>query len=233
MNLKNAKALITGGSAGIGLETARLMISKGAKVAISARREDKLKAAAEEIGAVAIPGDVSNEEDVQRMVATTVKELGGYNVLINNAAFGLRAPLIEQDTKSFNRLFATNVTGAMMAGRESAKHFVQQDYGHIVNIASSAGLRGYATGTAYAASKFALRGMTECWRAELRQHNIRVMLVNPSEVLTEFAASYGREQKPSERKLRGVEIARTIVSLLEMDDRGFTTEVSVWATNPD
>ena len=233
MDLKDAKALITGGSAGIGLETARLMASKGAKVAICGRREDKLKAAAKEIGAVAIPADVSKEADVERMVKTVIQELGGYNVLINNAAYGYMALLTEISTEKFNALLATNLTGAMMVGRESAKHFVKENTGNIVNISSSAGVRGYANGTPYVASKFALRGMTECWRAELRQHNVRVMLVNPSEVLTDFAASYGREQKQSERKLRAAEIAHTIVSLLEMDDRGFTTEVSIWATNPD
>ena len=239
MDLKNAKALVTGGSAGIGKETARLLIEKGAKVAICGRSEDKLEATAKEIGAVPIVADVSVEADVERLVATTVKELSGYNVLINNAGYGTFAPLVEQSTEEFNRLFATNVTGAMMVARESAKHFAAQRErdnkatGNIVNIASSAGLRGFAGGTAYVASKFALRGMTECWRAELRKHNIRVMLVNPSEVLTDFAATYGRVQKPSERKLRGQEIAHTIVSLLEMDDRGFTTEVSIWATNPD
>ena len=233
MNIGDAKALITGGSAGIGKETARLLVEKGAKVVICGRSKDKLEAAAKEIGAVPVVADVSNEADVERLVASTVKELGGYNVLINNAGYGTFAPLVEQSTEDFNRLFATNVTGAMMVARESAKHFAAQDTGNIVNIASSAGLRGFAGGTAYVASKFALRGMTECWRAELRKHNIRVMLVNPSEVLTDFAAAYGRDQKPSERKLRGQEIAHTIVSLLEMDDRGFTTEVSIWATNPD
>ena len=70
--------------------------------------------------------------------------------------------------------------------REAAKIFIQRNRGNIVNISSTAGLRGAPNGTAYYASKFALRGMTECWRAELRKHNIRVILVNPSEVVTNF-----------------------------------------------
>jgi 3-oxoacyl-[acyl-carrier protein] reductase len=75
--------------------------------------------------------------------------------------------------------------------------------------------------------------MTECWRAELRKHNIRVMQVNPSEVLTDFASAAGLNQTPSERKLRPTEIAQLIVSLLQMDNRGFVTEATIWATNPD
>jgi 3-oxoacyl-[acyl-carrier protein] reductase len=74
--------------------------------------------------------------------------------------------------------------------------------------------------------------MTECWRAELRKHNIRVMLVNPSEVLTGFAARAGRAQPPNPTKLRGEEIAYAVKAILEMDDRGFTPELSVFATNP-
>ena len=105
--------------------------------------------------------------------------------------------------------------------------------GQIVNVSSTAGSRGFAGGTAYVASKFALGGMTECWRAELRKHDIRVMQVNPSEVLTNFSTAAGGSQKPSERKLRSEEIAHAIASMLSMDDRGFTTELTVFATNPD
>ena len=116
--------------------------------------------------------------------------------------------------------------------REAAKIFVKRNRGNIVNIASTASHRGAPNGTAYYASKFALRGMTECWRAELRKHNIRVMLVNPSEVLTNFAATAGIPQKANDSKLRGEEIAHAVKAILEMDDRGFTTELSVFATNP-
>ena len=232
MDLGDATVLVTGGSAGIGKETARQLIVRGARVAICGRREDKLKAAAEEIGAAPIVADVSQENDVQQLVKTAIQELGGYNAVINNAGYGHFAPLVELTTEDFNRQIATNLIGAMLVARESARHFVKENYGNIVNIASTAAVKGFAGGTAYAATKFALRGMTECWRTELRKHNVRVMLVNPSEVQTEFFAVAGLGQKPSERKLRAQEIAHTIVSLLEMDDRGFTTEVSVWATNP-
>ena len=117
-------------------------------------------------------------------------------------------------------------------GREAAKIFIKRNRGNIINIASTAALRGAANGTAYYGSKFALRGMTECWRAELRKYNIRVMLVNPSEVLTNFAATAGFPQKATEGKLRGDEIAHAVKAMLEMDDRGFTVEVAVFATNP-
>lgn len=233
MNLQDAKVLITGGSSGIGLETARQLIAKGARVAICGRHHDRLQRAAADTGALPIHADVSHEDDVRGMVQTVVETFGDYNVLINNAAFGYMAPLVDLDTHKMQELLATNVLGAMMTGRESARHFVTKNYGNIVNVASTAGLNGSAGGTAYVASKFALRGMTECWRQELRKHNVRVMLVNPSEVQTDFVVNSGREARPfNESKLQSAEIAHVIVSLLELNDVGFVTETTVWATNP-
>ncbi len=233
MDLKNAKVLVTGGSLGIGYEAAKMLIEKGAKVTISGRNKEQLEKAAKELGAIPIRGDVGNEQDVIRMVNTTIEKLGGFNVLINNAAYGYFSPLADIDTKKFTEQLSVNITGAMMCGRESAKHFINESYGNIINIASSAGKGGFANGTPYCATKFALRGMTECWRAELRKHNIRVMLVNPSEVQTNFGINAGgkaRDFNPT--KLEGKEIAHLMTSMLEMDDKGFIPEAGVWATNP-
>ena len=98
----------------------------------------------------------------------------------------------------------------MLMAREAARIFVDQQSGHLINISSTSGLSGGATSTAYSGSKFALRGMTECWRAELRRHNVRVMLVNPSEVQTPFFAKVGVKQELSEKKLRPEEIAAAV-----------------------
>lgn len=233
MNLSTAKVLITGGSSGIGLETAKQLVLQGAQVAICGRDETRLREAAKESGAFPVTGDVSREDDVKRIVETVIREFGDYNVLINNAAYGYFSMLTDLSTEQFQELLATNVVGAMMAGRESSRHFITRNYGNIVNISSTAGLNGFAGGTAYVATKFALKGMTECWRHELRKHNIRVMLVNPSEVQTNFAANSGRDVRPhNPTKLEAIEIAHTILSMLQMNDRGFITEASVWATNP-
>jgi 3-oxoacyl-[acyl-carrier protein] reductase len=233
VELKEARALVTGGSSGIGYGTAAALIERGARVAICGRDLQRLQRSAGELGAIAIQADVSREDDVQRLIPRVRDELGGFDVLINNAGFGSFAMLPELTLEEMQRLFATNVFGAMLVARESARWFIEQKRGNIVNISSTAGSRGFAGGTAYVASKFALGGMTECWRAELRQHNVRVMQVNPSEVITEFFSSSGRAQRASERKLRPAEIAHAIVAMLEMDDRGFTTDLTVWATNPD
>ena len=239
MDLKNAAVLVTGASCGIGFETARILKSRGARVAICARHEGELNAAAEELGAFPIVADVGKEDDVFRMIAAVVKEFDDYNVLINNAGFGAFAPLLELTGDELFRVWQTNVLGAMLVARESTRHFVSRDYGNIVNISSTAGQRGFANGTAYCSSKFALQGMTECWRAELRTHNIRVMQINPSEVQTSFGppeTNQAKSDNPAKTenpsKLVGSDIAKVIASMLEVEDRGFITESTIWATNP-
>src|SRR6266850_3781762 len=230
MNLKNATALITGGTSGIGLSIAKTLARAGTRVAVTGRDQRRLDEAARDFGALAIKADVADNADVQRTYRELFKAFGHLDVLVNNAGVGVFTPLVDMDPAEFERVFATNVTGAMLMAREAARHFIERKRGNIINIASTAALRGAANGTAYYGSKFALRGMTECWRAELRKYNIRVMLVNPSEVLTDFAATAGFAQKANESKLRGEEIAHAVRAMLEMDDRGFTTELSVFAT---
>jgi len=232
MNLKNATALITGGSSGIGFAIAKSLIEAGSRVAITGRDEKRLYKAAEVLNAVPIRADVADENDVLRTYREVFQAFGHLDILVNNAGSGVFKKLVDLDRASFENVFATNVTGAMLMGREAAKHFIQQNRGNIINVSSTAGLRGAANGTAYYGSKFALRGMTECWRAELRQYNIRVFLLNPSEVLTSFAATAGFEQKDNPTKLLGEDIAHMVKAMLEMNDRGFTPELSIFATNP-
>ena len=232
MNLNKAVALITGGTSGIGRAIAQSLAGAGAHVAITGRDPRRLADTASAIGAHAIHADVSNEADVERTYREVLARFGDLDILVNNAGFGVFKPLTEFDRASFDAVFATNVTGAMLMAREAAKIFIARKRGNIVNIASTAALRGAPQGTAYYASKFALRGMTECWRAELRKHNIRVFLVNPSEVLTGFAVTAGFAQKENDSKLLGEDIAHMVKAALEMEDRGFTPELSVFATNP-
>ena len=232
MNLKNAVALITGGTSGIGRAIAQGLATAGARVAITGRDNRRLTDAARDLGVHPIHADVAVEADVARTYREVLETFGDLDILVNNAGVGVFKNLVEFDRESFESVFATNVTGAMLMAREAAKHFIARKTGNIVNIASTAALRGAPNGTAYYASKFALRGMTECWRAELRRYNIRVFLINPSEVVTNFFATAGLAQKENSTKLRAEDIAYMVKAALEMEDRGFTPELSVFATNP-
>ena len=232
MELRGANVLITGGSSGIGRAVARALVDAGSRVAITGRDERRLNEAAHAVNALPIRADVSSEADVLRTYDEVLKAFGHLDVLVNNAGKGVFKPLIEMERSDFDAVLATNMTGAMLMAREAAKHFISRKRGNIVNIGSTASHRGAPNGTAYYASKAGLRSMTECWRAELRRHNIRVFLINPSEVITGFAAASGFEQKANPTKLRGEEIAHAVTAVLAMDDRGFATETTVFATNP-
>ncbi|HCY74362.1 MAG TPA: short-chain dehydrogenase [Ignavibacteriales bacterium] len=233
MNIKDSTYLVTGGSAGIGKATAKLLIEKGGKVAITGRDKSKLEKVAKEIKAFPIHADVANEDDIHKTYELFLKEFEKLDCLINNAGIGDSwNELSDIDLKTFRRVYDVNVFGAALMASEAAKIFKKQKSGNIINIASTAGTKGFANGTVYASSKFALRGMTQCWQAELRKYNVRVILVNPSEVTTAFGDLDRVERDEVKNKLRPIEIAHTIVSALEMDDRGFIPEVTVWATNP-
>jgi 3-oxoacyl-[acyl-carrier protein] reductase len=225
-------ALVTGGSAGIGKGVAEMLVGAGARVAITARDEGRLNTAAESMGAHPIQADVSSEADVDRTMREVLQHFGDLDILVNNAGLGVFKPLVDMDLAGFQRTFATNVTGSFLMGRAAAKHFIARKRGDIINIGSTASHRGAPNGTAYYAAKFALRGMTECWRAELRKHNIRVVLINPSEVITSFGDAAGFKQKDHPSKLRPEDIAHAVKSVLEMNDRGFVPELTVFATNP-
>ena len=232
MDLNGAVAIITGGSEGIGKAIAESLKHEGSLVTITGRREDVLRATAEELGVNWIAGDVGVEADAVRTVAEVIEKHGRLEILVNNAGYGVFKPLVDMEMAELEGVYRTNVFGAFLMGREGARQFVKQGSGELINISSTSGLKGGRGSTAYSSSKFALRGMTECWRDELRRHNVRVMLVNPSEVLTDFATKLGRKQEYSDKKLRSQEIADAIIGALKVDNRGFIPEFSVFATNP-
>ena len=232
MKIKDSKILITGGSSGIGKAAAQLLKESGAKVAITGRDKAKLEKTAKELGVFPIHADVAVQSDIEKTYEAVMKEFGGLDVLVNNAGIGEFPTLEDLTMENFMNVYSINVFGAAFMAQGAAKIFKKQNSGNIINIASTAGLKGFARGTVYSSSKFALRSMNECWQAELRPFNIRVSLINPSEVTTAFANSERKEREEKPNKLSSMEIAHAIKSVLEMDDRGFIPELTVWATNP-
>jgi len=229
MQIKGSTFLITGGSSGIGKAAARMIIEKGGKVVITARVEERLEKTAKEIGAFPINADVSRMEDINKTYETFFNKFDKLDCLINNAGIAGGGSVDQLRWEDFEKVYSVNVFGAALMAQKAAEIFKKQNYGNIINIGSTAGVKGYAGGSVYASSKFALRGMTLCWQAELRKYNVRVMCINPSEVRTSFG---GKETEEVSNRLRGEEIAHAIVSSLEMDNRGFIPEFMVWATNP-
>lgn len=232
MQLNTIKAIITGGTTGIGYETARLLSQQGAQVTICGRNEETVHEAAKELNVHGFRADVSSEQDIHDLFTYAIDKMGGLNVLINNAGLGHIESLIDTSVDDFTRIWETNTRSTFICGQLAAKHFIAQNGGNIINISSMGAVKGIAGGSAYVASKAAITGLTMCWQAELRKHNIRVMQVNPSEVITPFAQKIGYVSQNTERKLKGREIAQVIVSMLSINDIGFIPEVNIWATNP-
>ena len=231
-NLSGKKILITGGSSGIGKATAIELVENGATVCITGRDKDKLENVASKINAIPIHFDVSKYNSIAVKTLDAFHSMGGMDVLINNAGIGEFAKLEDIKMNHFENIFATNVFGLTMLAQEVVKFFKTQQHGTVINIGSSAATSGFPSGSVYCASKFALRGLTDCWRQELRKDNIRVILVNPSEVPTAFNNKERHERDEQENKLSSKEISHAIVSAINMDKRGFIPELNVWATNP-
>jgi len=233
MNLKNKNILITGGTLGIGKETAKILVEKGANVLITGRNEERIKNSLIYTKAKGLVFDVSKIDDIAVNTKKCLNLLNGsIDVLINNAGTGVRKSVEELSIDDFLMVYNTNVFGLALLTKEVVPAMKQKKEGNIINIGSTASLKGYKTGSIYSSSKFALRSLTQCWQAELRPFNIRVTQVNPSEVTTAFANPERKEREEEHNKLTPKEIAHSIVSALEMDDRGFIPEFSVWASNP-
>jgi 3-oxoacyl-[acyl-carrier protein] reductase len=233
MKINNSRVLITGGSSGIGKETAKQFIAKGAKVVITGRDESKLNEVANEIGAIPLAFDISNLKSIQQKAKEALSLLEGtIDVLVNNAGIGVFPILGKITEDDLLTVYNTNVFGLALLTQELISTFKAQQSGNIINIGSTASLKGFARGSVYAASKFAVRGMTQSWQAELRKDNIRVSLINPSEVTTAFADNTRVERAEESNKLGPEDIANAILSVVEMRDKAFAPEVTVWATNP-
>jgi len=232
LNLSGLKVLITGGSSGIGKATAKELVKAGAIVAITGRDKKKLDNVAAEINAIPIHLDVTKYNSIAVKTLDAFHSMGGIDVLVNNAGIGEFGLLEKVKIDQFERVFATNVYGLTMMTQEVTKFMKTQERGTIINIGSTASTNGFASGSVYCASKFAVRGLTACWRNELRKYNIRVVLVNPSEVPTAFNNQDRKEREEVEKKLRSKDIAHAIISAIQMDERGFIPELNVWATNP-
>jgi NAD(P)-dependent dehydrogenase (short-subunit alcohol dehydrogenase family) len=192
--LKDKVALITGGAAGIGLETARLFLSEGAKLALVDLHPAELTQAADSLGGgdkvLTIAADVSSVEDSARYVAETVARFGRIDVFFNNAGIeGKVAPLAAQKIEDFDRVIAVNVRGAFLGLQHVLPVMLAQQAGSVINMSSIAGLKGSPNLAPYITSKHAVVGLTKAAAIEAAVANVRVNSVHPSPVNTRMMRS--------------------------------------------
>ncbi len=227
--MQTQRFLITGGSQGIGAAIVAQAREAGHQVVFTGRNEAEIAAVAKATGAHGIKADVSIDTDNARTVETCVSVMGGVDVLINNAGTGYNAEIGDLDINKMRQLFGINVFGMVDLTNRVAPLMKAQGSGDIVNLASTSGTKGAKGGTAYSGSKWAVRGISQCWQAELRPLGIRVVCICPSEVQTNWMGKTGRNNP---NKLYAADIAATIMAGLNMPRRVLWTELTVFANNP-
>ena len=227
--MQTQRFLITGGSQGIGAAIVAQAREAGHQVVFTGRNEAEIAAVAKATGAHGIKADFSIDTDNARTVETCVSVMGGVDVLINNAGTGYNAEIGDLDINKMRQLFGINVFGMVDLTNRVAPLMKAQGSGDIVNLASTSGTKGAKGGTAYSGSKWAVRGISQCWQAELRPLGIRVVCICPSEVQTNWMGKTGRNNP---NKLYAADIAATIMAGLNMPRRVLWTELTVFANNP-
>ena len=224
--LKDKVALITGGAAGIGLETARLFLGEGARVALVDLDDDDLSDAARDLGnpddLLTIAADVSSVEDSKRYVAQTVEAFGRIDVFFNNAGIeGKVAPLTEQKIEDFDRVIAVNVRGPFLGLQHVLPVMIEQKSGSIINMSSIAGLKGSPNVAPYITSKHAVVGLTRAAAVEAAA-NVRVNSVHPSPVNTRMMRSLEDGFSPG----HGEEIKNQLASTIPLGRYGESSDIA-------
>ena len=236
--LKNRKAIITGGGRGLGKATAIAFAKEGIDVAITGRNEAVLKETVAELKAFGVNAiyavfDVGNYEEVQKSIKTIIETLGSVDILVNNAGIAAFGSFIDMEVSQWSQIIQTNVMGMYYVTKEVLPHLIAKNEGDIINVSSTAGLTGNATVSAYSASKFAVIGMSQSLMKEVRKNNIRVCTLTPSTIASDMSIDLGIANKDSEDSvLQPEDFAELIVSGLKLPRRAMMANASLWSTNP-
>jgi 3-oxoacyl-[acyl-carrier protein] reductase len=216
--LTGKTALITGASAGIGRATTIALARQGANIVVTARREERLRELCSEIEAnggkaVFHAGDVATESTAEKAIGLAIKTFGALDILINNAGIGSYKDLVDTSAADYDAMMDTNVRSGFVFSRHAAPSMIAQRSGTILFISSVAGLVGIAGEAIYSASKFAQVGFSQALDAELRKHNIKVGVICPGGVKSEFGLGRGRTEEfiRNSRMMHPEEVAEAII----------------------
>lgn len=236
-NLQGKKALITGGGRGLGKAAALALAAEGVDIAITGRNEDVLLQTIQELQAFGVKAihtvfDVSDFEAVKTGIANIKAAFGPIDILINNAGIGKFGNFLDLEPETFKQILDVNVLGLYYVTHAVLPDMIERKSGDIINVASSAGLRGNAGTSAYTASKFAVVGLSEALMMEVRKHNIRVSTLTPSTIATDMAKDLKLTDGNPESVLQPEDFAELIVAQLKLNRRALLKNASLWSTNP-
>lgn len=238
-NLNGKTALITGAGKGLGKAIALALAAEGVNLGLLARTEADLIAVADEakkinpeIKVTYTTADIISNEQITTAVATLKNTLGNIDILINNAGVGTFGKFLDLSVEQWENIVKTNIFGAYYATRAILAEMKERKSGDIVNISSSAGLKGAPVTSAYSASKFGLIGMSDSLMQEVRKDNIRVFTMTPSTISTDMAKNLNLTDGNPDTTLQPEDFAELLVGHLKLPRRALVKDVSLWSTNP-
>jgi len=225
--LAGSVALVTGASRGIGRAIALQLASLGASVAICGRDRAALEESVSALAKTPVSvhsqiADVTKLADVSDLVATTESTLGPITILVNNAGIGLFGPVHEKTEADWDRVLDTNLKSVFLVSRAVAPSMIRRGSGDIINISSLAGKNTFAGGGIYCASKWGILGLSGCMAEDLREHGIRVSVICPGSVATEFS---GRSPKDPSKVLSPEDVAHAVEAIVTQGPHSFLSEM--------
>jgi 3-oxoacyl-[acyl-carrier protein] reductase len=236
VDYKGKTAVVTGGTKGIGRAIAEALAREGMNVCVGARSVDEVKQAVRElesvegVSATGAACDVRASEECEALIAHAVEELGGVDVLVNNAGVGLFKPVEETTPEEFRAVLETNLFGVFYCCRAVLPEMKRRGGGYIINISSLAGANPHPRMAAYNASKFALNGFSEALMQEVRHDQIKVSYVMPGSVNTEFGGGEVSDERAWQLQPR--DVARVVLDLLRHDERSLPSRVEIRPSRP-
>lgn len=236
MNLEGKVAIVTGGTRGIGRGIAEALTREGVHVSVSARSRNEIDETIEALlrlgktKPMGVVCDVRDHSQVKALFERTIAELGGLDILINNAGIGKFVSVEEMSPEDFREVLETNLFGVFYCCHEAIPLMKQKGGGYIINISSLAGTNAHPRMAAYNASKFGLNGFSEALMQEVRHDGIKVSYVMPGSVNTEFGGDTPSEEK--NWQLRPADIAEAVLNLLRYDDRSLVSRVEMRPSKP-
>jgi 3-oxoacyl-[acyl-carrier protein] reductase len=237
VNLSGKKAIITGAGRGIGRATAIALAKEGVDVGLIARTETGLLEVAEEVrnygvNVVTTTVDIGENDQVTKAIDQLLTKFGTVDILINNAGIAKFGGFLELEVEEWEKIIQVNLLGMYYVTRAVLPAMIEQKSGDIINISSTAGEKGGPVTSAYSASKFGVLGLTESLAMEVRKHDVRVMALTPSTVVTDLAVNQGLLKGDEENVLQPEDLAELMVAQLKLNKRVFVKSAGLWTTNP-
>lgn len=237
-DLKGKRALVTGGSRGLGKAIAIALAKEGVDVAITGRNKKTLEDAVAEIEALGVKAtysifNVAEKVEVKMQIQRLIESFGAFDILINNAGIAAFGSFVEMAENDWEDIVRTNLFGPYYVSKAVVPSMIDLGSGDIINVSSTAGLKGNAVTSAYSASKAGLIGLSESLMFELRKKNIRVTTLTPSTIASEMSKDVLKiTDGDPEKVVQPEDFAQLIVDLLKLDKRAMLASASLWSTNP-